>query len=308
MNKQEQLAAPIKPGDRVTFEIKYEESITARKGKNVKTELVQKTKSGYGDVKEVQDNLKHGLIYLISTETSIPYQVEIKGMPNYFRAEWVKPWIRDCGSNPFKPSPRINFTNSSIESILSKMGYGRKSLGYEKPEYEVCTGNVSDDKGFAGCTYGGVNFDPYVFDKDGNKQFYQRGLVWTTEQKQLLIESIYSGIEIGKFLFRYKSWEQIREQMAETRHGFNYDCVDGKQRMHALLEFVQNKFPDLHGNYFDDLSESAAHDFLNYNRLAVGTMDESTDDKQVIAGFLHLNFTGVPMSKEHIAHVQQIKI
>ena len=100
----------------------------------------------------------------------------------------------------------------------------------------------------------------------------------------------------------------IQKEMKESGHGWDFDCVDGKQRMNAILEFVQNKFKDSHGCYWKDLSAYAQREFLNYGRLAVGTMDENTSDKDVINAFLFVNFTGTPMSEEHIEHVKSIKI
>lgn len=147
-----------------------------------------------------------------------------------------------------------------------------------------------------------------IIDEHGQKQYYQRGLVWTTEQKQLLIESIYNGIEIGKFLFRYRSWKDMRKEMLSTGHAYDFDCVDGKQRMNALIEFVSGKFKDLNGFYFDELSEYSKRKFFDYGHMAVGTLPEDSTDKDVVAAFLTLNFTGVPMSAEHIQHVKSIKL
>lgn len=314
MNKQEQiekkLATPIEVGNEVQVYIEYTESSTTGKGKNLQTVENKKTKSGYGKVLNIMNHHGYGRIYSIKGDNiSIPSELKLN-VPNgdWYKAEWVKQITRKCGANPFKPSPRINFLNQDIGSILSKCGYGRKSYDYSAPEYNTVNGNSPGDKPYIGCTYGGTNFDPIVIDANGEVQHYQRGFVWTLEQKQLLIESIYSGIEIGKFLFRRRSWDYLAKQMTDNGHGFNYDSVDGKQRFHALLEFVQDKFPDLHGNFYSDLSEAAQSSFMNYNKLAIGEMDETTTDSDVVAAFLHLNFTGTPMSKEHIEHVQKIKI
>jgi hypothetical protein len=37
-------------------------------------------------------------------------------------------------------------------------------------------------------------------------------------------------------------------------------------------------------------------------------LDENSTDKDVLSVFLAINFTGVPMSKEHIEYVKSIKI
>lgn len=211
-------------------------------------------------------------------------------------SEYVSPTFYDCGSNPFaKEKCRITFYNQELSSILFKAGYGRRSDDFSKMDNE--------DRDWSK-----VNFNPYVIDKNGNKQFYQRDLIWTQEQKQLLIDSIYNGIEIGKFLFRYNSWSRMEKEFAETGEKHSWDCIDGKQRFFAILEFLQNKYPDSYGNYWSDLSENAHRKFLNFANLSYGELGENATDDDVIDNFLTLNFTGVPMSKEHIEYVRSFNM
>ena len=47
---------------------------------------------------------------------------------------------------------------------------------------------------------------------------------------------------------------------------------------------------------------------MNYSKLSYGKLDENTTDEDTINVFLTLNFTGTPMSKEHIKYVQSIKM
>jgi hypothetical protein len=155
-----------------------------------------------------------------------------------------------------------------------------------------------------------VCFNPMVIDNDGNEVEFQRGLVWTIEQKQLLIESIYNNIEIGKVVFRKRDfhWVENRIKAGKLEHTAFMDLIDGKQRFITIFEFINNKFPDLHGNYFDDFSNNAKVRFRNYNNLTYVELNEDTKDKDVIEQFLAINFAGVPMSKEHIDFVKSIKV
>ena len=41
--------------------------------------------------------------------------------------------------------------------------------------------------------------------------------------------------------------------------------------------------------------------------LSLLIMEEGTTDDEAIAAFLNVNFTGVPMSKEHIEYVKEIQ-
>ena len=152
--------------------------------------------------------------------------------------------------------------------------------------------------------------NPIVIDCDDDEIEFQRGLVWNLEQKQLLIESIYNNIEIGKFVFRKRSFNWVEKRIKEGKleHTAFMDLIDGKQRFTAIHEFMSNKFPDLHGNYYDDFSNKAKIRFRRYDNLVYVEMNEETKDEDVIKQFLAINFTGVPMSKEHIEFVKSIKV
>lgn len=309
------LNEPIKVGDSVTASIPYIK-VTRTFVKKKAVESVSESISNHsGTVAAIIDNPVHGLCYEIDTQsTSIPYEAQLpsvdfdKSTSNIFKAEWVKQSIWDCGANPFQPKVKVNFISTDIGGLLYRGAYAKRSDTYLTPEYNVINGKSEEDKPLMGKTYGGINFNPYILDIDGNKCYYQRDLVWTLEQKQLLIHSIYNGIEIGKFIFKYNSWKGIVNQIKETGHGFNFECVDGKQRYHAILEFLQNKFPDEFGNYWNDLSMEGQSNFLSYNNMAVGEMDENAKAKDIRAAFLVVNFSGTPMSRENIEFVQKIKL
>lgn len=148
----------------------------------------------------------------------------------------------------------------------------------------------------------GFNFDPYVTDNDGNKVYYQRGLVWTLEQKQNFIESLYLGLNCGVVVLKMNDYVTAKEVGAE------YDVVDGKQRISAIIEFVNNEFPDLHGNYYKDFSKVAVRKFGQLRAMDGWVIGPEGSDKLVKRAFLNVNHTGVPMSKEHIDFVKSINL
>ena len=308
MKKQEQIQAklikPIEVGDMVRMDIDYTKDVTEKVKVGRKNEIVNKTI----EQKFVQDGrvvlIEDDKVHLEIGSVSIPNGLD-KIITTYYPAGSVKVCIVDkkyisqttyeCGANPFgREKRRISFYNQDVSSLLMKAGYGRRSN-----DFMVQESNEGWNR---------INFNPFVIDADGNRQYYQRGLVWTLEQKQLLIESIYNDIEIGKFLFRYNSWERMEKEREESGIGHSYDCVDGKQRFHAILEFLQGKFPDSHGNFWSDLSDNAHRRFLNYGNLSYGELPESATDEDVIDNFLTLNHTGTPMSKEHIDFIRSINI
>lgn len=68
---------------------------------------------------------------------------------------------------------------------------------------------------------------------------YQRKLVWTLEEKQRLIESIIKRYPIPAIL------------IAERKSGDGYEIIDGLQRLHAIISFIETGFATLDGSYFD---------------------------------------------------------
>jgi hypothetical protein len=153
-----------------------------------------------------------------------------------------------------------------------------------------------------------LNWNPFFIDKDGNEIVYQRELCWTTKQKQLLIESIYNDIEIGKIVIRRRSYDWVKNRCLSGKEAFFKDIVDGKQRLNAILGFINGEFKDLHGNKWNDLSDHAQHKFFKFSSVGYGEIGENATDEDVKSVFLNINFAGVKMSKEHIDFVKSIQI
>lgn len=190
--------------------------------------------------------------------------------------------------------------NYDIACILNKFGVHVWRNGAEvKDEPYQSFGDVKVNE---------VDFNPYVIDRDGNKWHYQREWCWSLEQKQLFIESIYQSINCGMIIVRERGFDWVDKQIedGDSEVGFS-DIVDGKQRIGALIDFVLDKYTDLHGNYFSDLSECAKVKFCNSRVLTYGELGENTTDEDTISAFLGINYTGVPMSKEHIDYVKEIQ-
>lgn len=69
---------------------------------------------------------------------------------------------------------------------------------------------------------------------------YQRKLVWTLEEKQKLIDSILKKYPVPAILLAEK----------EDNPG-TYEIIDGLQRLHAMLSFIEMAFPTGDGRYFN---------------------------------------------------------
>lgn len=67
---------------------------------------------------------------------------------------------------------------------------------------------------------------------------YQRKLVWTLPEKQKLVESVLKKYPIPAVL------------LAE-REGGGYEVIDGLQRIHTLMSFIEGAFPTEDERFFD---------------------------------------------------------
>jgi len=73
-----------------------------------------------------------------------------------------------------------------------------------------------------------------------NRQ-YQRKLVWSTDEKRALIDSILAGYPIPLILLATSVNEDGRK---------SYEILDGMQRLNAVFGFIENRF-HFNGRYFD---------------------------------------------------------
>lgn len=80
----------------------------------------------------------------------------------------------------------------------------------------------------------------YAEDKLYVNRRYQRKLVWTLEEKQRLIESILAKYPVPAILIAERE-----------EHPGTYEIIDGLQRLHAVMSFIDTAFPTLDGKYFD---------------------------------------------------------
>lgn len=103
--------------------------------------------------------------------------------------------------------------------------------------------------------YDVINTDP---------EYQRKGGVWTTQKKQLLIDSILNDYDIPKLYFHYYNSEQKEENGGE----FDYAIIDGRQRIEAIWDFINGDFPISEDfEYLADTSVNAKG--LTYSDLAI---------------------------------------
>lgn len=125
---------------------------------------------------------------------------------------------------------------------------------------------------------------------------YQREHVWELEDKQKLINSIFTGMDIGKFVISFNS------SVLSSEDGFMYEIIDGKQRLTAIIEYYEDKF-ECNGVKFSDLSIMDKKGFMSTTIDIAETEDLSEKKKREY--FLAINDMGKPVDKSHIEKVRK---
>ena len=137
----------------------------------------------------------------------------------------------------------------------------------------------------------------YLFGVDFNPD-YQRGSVWDEEDREKLLNSIFAGREIGRFVFKQLPFIRANDD------GNYYEIVDGKQRMLTLLAFYENRFP-YKGVFYNDLSALDKNWFMDAP-IGVAELDQNTTRAEVLEVFLALNEGGKPVAKEVLDHAREL--
>lgn len=123
---------------------------------------------------------------------------------------------------------------------------------------------------------------------------YQRDLVWTDRDRELLLDSVFQNIDIGKFVFVDKEFE---------RNAPAYEILDGKQRLSALTDYFCNRYT-YRGLFYNDLHKSEQDWFCN-RMVSVGNVRNITE-KQKLKLFIMLNTTGRAVDEEHLNRIKKM--
>ena len=130
---------------------------------------------------------------------------------------------------------------------------------------------------------------------------YQRDLVWSLEQKQSFIKSLFNK--------RTKVTPTFLINPNKIKNGY-YEILDGKQRISTILEFVKGGFA-VEGFYFNDLSLKDIIRFksvpfvyktIKYYDKKIGETEMPLKSK--IELFLQVNEYGEHVSQEHLERIK----
>ena len=118
---------------------------------------------------------------------------------------------------------------------------------------------------------------------------FQRGHVWTPQQRISFVEFILKGGITNPIIFNHPGW-------MSTFKG-NFVCVDGLQRLTALNLFLDNKLIVFGDHYRSEIE--GIESLLKSIMLKVYINDLKTDN-EVIEWYLELNSGGTQHSKEDL--------
>lgn len=127
----------------------------------------------------------------------------------------------------------------------------------------------------------------------------QRDLVWSLQQKQELIISVF-----------YKRYIPYISVMSLVNYNTVSDdkiqIIDGKQRLTTFLSFLNNEFSiDIDGEclYFKDLPDEYQREYRYYDircQIAYEDYDKRFTDQDKIAWFNLINFCGTTQDRYHM--------
>lgn len=132
---------------------------------------------------------------------------------------------------------------------------------------------------------------------------YQRELVWTIEQKQAFVKTLMIGdVDLCPTL--------ITEPYSKEKGKREYEVLDGKQRMMAVIEYIRGKF-SIDGLYYKDLSLGDVSRLMNatFKYRLIKYYDKKKGFskmtiEQKVELFLQINEYGQRVSEEHLDKIK----
>jgi len=129
-------------------------------------------------------------------------------------------------------------------------------------------------------------------DKINPKPFFQRGPAWGEKQRYLLIDSILRGYDIPKIYLNVLT-------PGRYVHPFTHEVADGQQRLRAIYDFIEDKFPlgtaaagintgNLPGKTFSQLDSSYRQHINDYSVTVTLLRDATKEELQSLFARLQM--------------------
>lgn len=110
---------------------------------------------------------------------------------------------------------------------------------------------------------------------------WQRGLVWTEAQKIAFIESAWKGVPIGTYSYNQAALGSDKD----------YLLIDGQQRMSAIQDYIEGKFP-VFGEFYADISQRDERRW-GMTTIFASYVTETEDESYLRSYYNLMNFGGV---------------
>lgn len=127
---------------------------------------------------------------------------------------------------------------------------------------------------------------------------FQRGHVWTEDQQIAYMEFFLRGGKTGRTIyFNCPSWHRSVPKGDYDE----YVCVDGLQRVTAIMRFIHNEirvFGSLYSEYTD--SPRIVHDTIRVN------INDLKSKREVLQWYIDMNSGGTPHTNDEIERVKRI--
>jgi hypothetical protein len=125
--------------------------------------------------------------------------------------------------------------------------------------------------------------------------FQREPTVWSDRKKALLIDSVLLGLDIPKiYLYNPKlRGKEVDDIKKEFLKGSVFDCIDGQQRIMALITFIEGQFKLENGRYWSELNEKEQECIYTYKFTVTVVTHASDEDLRLL--FLRLQL-GAPLN------------
>ena len=137
---------------------------------------------------------------------------------------------------------------------------------------------------------------------------FQRGNVWTLEQKIAFVENFLRRPQAVNRKIYFNDGSLFNKLIENESNNFiagKWVCLDGLQRLTALLDFMDGKFACFDGQLTWDKIQKAPNknEILNDSELEIYQLYMKTN-QEVIDFYVDFNSAGTPHSKDEIERVK----
>ena len=130
---------------------------------------------------------------------------------------------------------------------------------------------------------------------------FQRDHVWTKEQRQRYIESLFRGVAPDRILFNCPGWTGNDPSGDLPKHTF--ECIDGLQRLTAMRGFLAGEFTVFDGLAMADLKGTPFHGRSIAITIVVFEFNTRAD---LLQFYLDLNSGGTVHSAAELDRVREL--